>query len=71
MANKSLHYSYIQTEFNDKNKIKMNIFSTNVLLLLKYINHPALIQEWKLNLDAETNGKILMITRLKLLIKIN
>ena len=28
------------------------IFSTYVESLLNYINHPALIQEWKLNLDA-------------------
>ena len=30
----------------------MNIFSAYVVLLLKYINHPSLLQEWKLNLDA-------------------
>ena len=30
----------------------INIFSENVVLLLKYINHTLLIQEWKLNLDA-------------------
>ena len=30
----------------------INIFSVYVLTLLKDINHPALLQEWKLNLDA-------------------
>ena len=30
----------------------MSIFSEYVEPLLKDINHPALIQEWKLNLDA-------------------
>ena len=30
----------------------INIFSAYVELLLKDINHPALLQEWKLNLDA-------------------
>ena len=30
----------------------INIFSVYVVPLLKYINHPALLQEWKLNLDA-------------------
>ena len=29
-----------------------NIFSAYVEPLLKYINHPALVQEWKFNLDA-------------------
>ena len=28
-----------------------NIFSAYVVPLLKYINHPAFLQEWKLNLD--------------------
>ena len=50
--NKSLHYSYIQIEFNDKNKLIINIFSAYVETLLKYINHNPLLQEWKLNLDA-------------------
>ena len=31
----------------------INIFSSYVVSLLKYINHSALLQEWKLNLDAE------------------
>ena len=52
MVNKSLHYSYIQIYFNDKKKIIINIFSAYVLSLLKDINHPALLQEWKLNLNA-------------------
>ena len=30
----------------------IKIFSAYVVPLLKYINHPALLQEWKLNLDA-------------------
>ena len=30
----------------------INIFSAYVVPLLKYINHPALLQEWKINLDA-------------------
>ena len=29
----------------------INIFSAYVVPLLKYINHPSLLQEWKLNLD--------------------
>ena len=50
--NKSFHYSYIQREFNDKNKMIINIFSAYDVPLLKDINHPSLLQEWKLNLDA-------------------
>ena len=30
----------------------ISIFGEYVKYLLKYINHPALLQEWKLNLDA-------------------
>ena len=30
----------------------INIFGAYVIPLLKYINHTALIQEWKLNLDT-------------------
>ena len=30
----------------------INIFSAYVVPLLKDINHPALLQEWKLNIDA-------------------
>ena len=51
VVNKSLHSSYIRREFNDKNKIIINISSAYVEPLLKDINHPALLQEWKLNLD--------------------
>ena len=35
----------------------INIFSAYVVPLLKDINHPALLQEWKLNLDAESYEK--------------
>ena len=35
----------------------INIFSTYVVPLLKNINNPALIQEWKLNLDAAAYEK--------------
>ena len=51
-ANKSYHYSYVKIEYNDKRETIINIFSEYVEPLLKDINHPELIQEWKLNLDA-------------------
>ena len=50
-SNKSFHSSYIQREFNDKNDMIIKIFSAYVEPLLKNIKHPALLQEWKLNID--------------------
>ena len=52
VVNKGLHHSYIHRGLNDKNKMIINLFSAYVVPLLKDINHPALLQEWKLNLDA-------------------
>ena len=44
VVNKSLHYSYIQKEFNDKKEMIVNIFSAYVVPLLKDINNTAFIQ---------------------------
>ena len=57
LLNKSLHSSYIQTELNKKEEIIKNTFVTYVEPLLKYINHPALFQEWKLDIDAAAYEK--------------
>ena len=46
------HSYYIQTIYSGKEESTNNIFSTYFEPLLNYINHPALVQEWKLNLDA-------------------
>ena len=46
-----------------------NIIGANFLPLLKDINHPELLQEWKLNLDAAAYKKILMLTCLNIMIK--
>ena len=54
VVNKSFHYSYIKTEFNDKKTITINIFSAYVVPMLKDRNHTALLQEWKLNIDDAT-----------------
>ena len=51
VVNKSLHYSYIKKESNDKNEMIINIFSAYIVPLLKDINHPALLQERKLNIN--------------------
>ena len=55
VVNKSFHSSYIKIEFNDKTKMIINIFSAYVVPLLKDINYPSLLQEWKINLDAAVN----------------
>ena len=52
LLHSSLHYSYIQTKYNDKEESINNIFGTYVEPLLNDINHPTLIQEWKINIDA-------------------
>ena len=57
MVNKKIHSSYIQREFNDKNKMIINIFSAYFVPLLKDINHIALLQEWKLNIDVAAYEK--------------
>ena len=38
-------------------KMIINICSAYVVPLLKFINHPEFIQEWKLNLDAAAYEK--------------
>ena len=48
----SLHSSYIQTKFNEIEEIINNTLITYIEPLLNYINHPAFIQERKLNLYA-------------------
>ena len=50
--NTSFHSSYIQNEFNYRNEEIINISSAYVEPLIKEINHPSLLQEWKLNIDA-------------------
>ena len=49
LLNKSLHFSYIQREFNEKEKMINNIF-------IKYVE--PLFQEWKLNIYAASYEKI-------------
>ena len=44
LSHSSLHYSYIQTKYNDKEENINNIFSTYFEPLLNDINNPALLQ---------------------------
>ena len=57
LLHKILHYSYTKIEFNEKEEIINNTFITNFELLLQDINHPAFLQECKLNLDAAVYEK--------------
>ena len=57
VVNKSLHSSYIQTECNDKILMIIIIFSAYFVPLLKHINNPVLLQEWKLNLGDSAYEK--------------
>ena len=50
--NSNYHSSYTNKEFNYKKEEMITIFSTYVTPEIKEINHPALLLEWKLNLDA-------------------
>ena len=47
-----LHSSYNQTKYIGEEEIMHNIFSKYLELLLNYINHSALLKEWKINIDA-------------------
>ena len=69
VINKSFPYSYIKREFNEKEEMINNIFSSYFEPLLKKINHPELLQGWKLNIDAEAYENKLMLICINLLIK--
>ena len=46
---------YIHNFYNDEQDIIDDIFCQNIKALLKDIDHPAFIQEWKQNIDAATS----------------
>ena len=55
---KDYHSSYSTEKFNTEKEAMIRLFSTCVTPKIKEIYHPAIIQEWKLNIDAaeyETN----------------
>ena len=58
LVNSNSHSTYTNQEFNDKKEEMINIFSTYVTPKIKDIQHPELLQEWKLNLDAAEYEKI-------------
>ena len=52
LINSKYHSSYTTQEFNTKKEQMSTIFNTYVTPEIKEINHPAFLQEWKLNIDA-------------------
>ena len=52
LINSNYHSSYSTIELNTKKEQMGTIFNTYVTLQIKEINHPAFLQEWKLNIDA-------------------
>ena len=56
-----LHSYYIQTIYSGKEEIINNVFIKYFETLLDDINHPELVQEWKLNHDAAAYEKNLML----------
>ena len=62
LVNKNSHCYYTNKEFNDKKEETINIFSAYLTPQIKEIHHPALLQEWKINLDAAEYEKISRLT---------
>ena len=58
LVNSNYHSSYSTQEFNTKKEQMSIIFNTYVTPQINKINHPAFIQEWKLNIDAAEHEKV-------------
>ena len=52
LAHSNYHSFYTTQEFNTKKGQMSTIFNTYVTPKIKEINHPAILQKWKLNIDA-------------------
>ena len=50
----ALHFIYKQNFYNDKQKKVNEIFYQYHINLLNDLDHPALVEEWKKNIDADT-----------------
>ena len=55
---KDYHSSYSTDNCNDQKEAMDRLFSTYITPKIKEIYHPAIIQEWKLNIDATEYEKI-------------
>ena len=49
---KDYHSFYSTENYNDQTEAMYRLFSTYTTQKIKEIYHPAIIQEWKLNIDA-------------------
>ena len=59
------YHSFYSTENYNNHKEAMDIlFSTYITPTIKEIYHPEIIQEWKLNIDAEEYEKNMSLTHL-------
>ena len=59
---KDYHSSYSTDNFNNKKEAMDILFSTYITPQIKEIYHPAIIQEWKLNIDASEYEKNMTLT---------
>ena len=50
----SFYTDFVSTYYNDRVDVFRLIFAEYIEPYMKEIDHPALIQEWKLNLDTAT-----------------
>ena len=66
---KDYHSSYSTDHYNDHKESMDILFSTYITPQIKEIYHPAIIQEWKLNIDSAEYEKIMSLTHLPSLFK--
>ena len=52
LINSNYHSSYSTETFNTNDEQMRKLFSTYVTPQIKEINHPSIIQEWKINIDV-------------------
>ena len=55
---KDYHSLYSTDNYNDHKEAMDRLFSTYIKTQIKEIYHPSILQEWKLNIDAEVYEKI-------------
>ena len=61
---KDCHSLYLTDDYNDQTKAMERLFSTYITPQIKEIYHLAIIQEWKLNIDAAEYEKNMPLTHL-------
>ena len=61
---KDYHSYYSTDNYNDHKEAMDRLFITYITPQIKEIYHPAIIQEWKLNIDAAEYEKNMTLTHL-------